>query len=342
MCRQQEKLVLIEEKRHMGFWLNAREGPPRGGFSWRNSVQHSLFVSPTSKSSRGQETMYHGAPQKSSSYFMGGIDAFPLHSHSHSHSHPALNLGEETRLGMHGQCQWASPQFAEQNLQFLSAMSPSIHTPATVNDDIFSFPSTSTESSPHMSHLTVSDRKSTSNDIDFADTGEQHHKTTLRRSQNRQAQRRFRERKEAQKSELLSRLDELQSKHDAMANKLESLRQRNTTLDSDKRRLEREVETLRKWRERILVVMADIVRKDSGIGGNGRTDESLKRVESSCSVGCWRRGVEYERSCIVMQTLLELFGEGQDSDGAGSCALERCRGDSGDEGQDTRKLKGRA
>ncbi|KAL5045875.1 hypothetical protein BDW71DRAFT_207864 [Aspergillus fruticulosus] len=269
--------------------------------------------------------MYHGVPQKPSSYFMGEIDAFPLHSHSHSHSHPTLDLGEESRLGMHGQCQWTSSQFAEQNLQLLSATSPSIHTPITANDDVFSFPSTSTESSPHMSHLTVSDRKSTSNNIDFTDSIEQHHKTTLRRSQNRQAQRRFRERKEAQKTELLSRLNELQSKHDAMANKLESMRQRNTTLDSDKRRLEREVETLRKWREKILGVMADIVHKDREISGSGRTDELLKRVESSCSVGCWRRGLEYERSCTVMQTLLELFGEEHDTagPGAGSCALER-------------------
>jgi hypothetical protein len=117
-----------------------------------------------------------------------------------------------------------------------------------------------------------------------------------------------------------------------MASKLESMRQRNTTLDSEKRRLERELETLRKWREKILAVMADIVRNDEGATG-GRMDELLKRAESSCSIGCWRRGVEYERSCIVMQTLLELFGEGLDAAGAGAgtCTLKRCRGESGDE-----------
>ncbi|KAL4735812.1 hypothetical protein BDV11DRAFT_195137 [Aspergillus similis] len=280
--------------------------------------------------------MYHGVSSKPATCFIGGCDAFQLHSHSHSH--PALDVGDAPRLGMHAQCPWTSPQFAEQNLQVIPAMSPSIQTP-TVHDDIFSFPSTSTDSSPHMAHLAVSDRQSTSNDIEFADIDGQNHKTTLRRSQNRQAQRRFRERKEAQKTELLSRLDELQSKHDVMANKLESLRQRNTTLDSEKRRLEREVDTLRKWREKILGVMADIVRSDGGSTA-GRMDELLKRVESSCSNGCWRRGVEYERSCIVMQTLLELFGEGQDNAGAGSCALRRYRGESADESRDTTDLKG--
>ncbi|KAL4767953.1 hypothetical protein BDW60DRAFT_134989 [Aspergillus nidulans var. acristatus] len=273
--------------------------------------------------------MYHSVPSKPLTCFIGGCNAFQLHSHSHSH--PALDVGDEPRLGMHAQCPWTSPQFAEQDLQAIPAMSPSIQTP-TVSDDIFSFPSTSTESSPHMSHHTVSERQSTSNDIEFAEVDEQHYKTTLRRSQNRHAQRRFRERKEAQKTELLSRLDELQSKHDAMASKLESMRQRNTTLDSEKRRLERELETLRKWREKILGVMADIVRNDEGATG-GRMDELLKRAESSCSIGCWRRGVEYERSCIVMQTLLELFGEGLDAAGAGAgtCTLKRCRGESGDE-----------
>ncbi|KAL4814993.1 hypothetical protein BDW67DRAFT_186285 [Aspergillus spinulosporus] len=183
---------------------------------------------------------------------LGGCDALQLHSHSHSH--PTLDVGDEPRLEMHAQCRWTSPQVAEQGLQVIPAMSLGIQTP-TLHDDIFSFPSTSTESSPHMPHLAVSERQSTSTDIEFVAIDEQHHKTTLRRSQNRQAQRRFRERKEAQKTELLSRLDELQSKHDAMASKLESMHRRSTTLDSEKCRLEREVDTLRKSREKILKML---------------------------------------------------------------------------------------
>ncbi|KAL4903042.1 hypothetical protein BDW74DRAFT_56070 [Aspergillus multicolor] len=296
--------------------------------------------------------MYHNAP-KTPSYYMGGIDAYsmPL-SHSHSHpaqshahphpkSHPTLDLGEESRLAHQNSLHWSSPHFAEQNLQFLSTISPGIHTP-TCTDDVFSFPSTctSTESSPHMSHLAASvsdrghDRDRQSTVYEEFEGGESVQKTTLRRSQNRQAQRRFRERKEAQKTELLSRLDELQAKHDAMAKSLESVRARNNTLEADKRRLEREVESLRKWREKILGVMADIVRRDGGGGLNGDsgTDELLKRVESSCSPGCWRKGMEYERSCIVMQTLLELFGEGQGQEGR-----LRCESHTGDEGRDSKK-----
>ncbi|RDW79074.1 putative bZIP transcription factor [Aspergillus mulundensis] len=272
--------------------------------------------------------MYHNTP-KTPSYYMGGVDAYAMPAH-HPKSHPALDLGEESRLAHPNGMHWSSPHFAEQNLQFLSTLSPPIHTPTT--DDVFSFPSTSTESSPHMSHLavSVSDRQSTSafHDAEFGE-GETVQKTTLRRSQNRQAQRRFRERKEAQKTELLSRLDELQAKHDAMAKSLESMRSRNDTIESDKRRLEKEVESLRKWREKILGVMADIVRRDGSL--NSDTDELMRRVESSCSPGCWRKGMEYERSCIVMQTLLGLFGEGQ---GQGP---ERYRCDTGDEGRDSKK-----
>ncbi|KAL4976899.1 hypothetical protein BDW66DRAFT_150656 [Aspergillus desertorum] len=198
--------------------------------------------------------MHHSVPQKPSWYFKGGLDAFPLHSHPHSQ--PAFDLGDESRLVAHGQCQWPSGQLAEQNLQLLSAMLPGIHSPMIVHDDVFSFPSTSTESSPHMSHLAASDRQSTSNGTDSADNEGRHAKTTLCRSQNRQAQRRFHEHKNAQKAELLPRLDELQSKHGAMANELEFMRRQNTTLNSDKRRLE-EVELLRKRREKILRVMAE-------------------------------------------------------------------------------------
>jgi hypothetical protein len=117
--------------------------------------------------------MYHSVPSKPLTCFIGGCNAFQLHSHSHSH--PALDVGDEPRLGMHAQCPWTSPQFAEQDLQAIPAMSPSIQTP-TVSDDIFSFPSTSTESSPHMSHHTVSEHQSTSNDIEFAEVDEQHYK----------------------------------------------------------------------------------------------------------------------------------------------------------------------
>lgn len=119
--------------------------------------------------------MYHSVPSKPATCFMGGCDAFQLHSHSHSHSRPALEVGDEPQLGMHAQCPWTSPQFAEQGLQVIPAMSPVIQSP-TYHDDIFSFPSTSTESSPHMSHHTVRERQSTSNDIEFAEIDEQHHK----------------------------------------------------------------------------------------------------------------------------------------------------------------------
>ncbi|KAL4777931.1 hypothetical protein BJX76DRAFT_363219 [Aspergillus varians] len=252
--------------------------------------------------------MFHQVPQKASSFYSAGIDTLPLSTHpAHPKSHPAMELGNESRyeeIHWVANSECVSPQFMEENMQFLPTSSPVLHT--NVREDPFPFPSTSTESSPHMSQLAMSDRQSTFNGEsgDFPDNND-HNKTSTRRSQNRQAQRRFRERKEMQKAELLSRLDKLQSKHDQMANLLEGMRKNNNTLAADKKQLEREVEMLRKWREKILGVMANIVQHDR------TSDDLLTKVATSCSVTCWRKGLEYSRTLIIMQTLLDLFDEFQ-------------------------------
>ncbi|KAL5343563.1 hypothetical protein BJX70DRAFT_114863 [Aspergillus crustosus] len=212
--------------------------------------------------------------------------------------HPHQDLGEESRLGL----QWmtnfecASPQYVGDNMQLLHTI------PSPNSDHVFSFPSTSSEASPHMSHLAVSDGHSNGDSGSPRNEGGGQ-KTTLRRSQNRQAQRRFRERKEQQKASLLTQLETLQSKHDKMSDLLLTMRQSNISLESNKTRLESEVEALRKWREKILGVMQTIVKPD------GEEDDLLMKVATSCAVGCWRWGMEYSRTVIVMQTLLGIFGE---------------------------------
>ncbi|KAL4924218.1 putative bZIP transcription factor [Aspergillus undulatus] len=245
---------------------------------------------------------------------MGGINALPLSPHpAQPESHPAMGFGDALRQDIqwigHRGC--AVPQFIDDNIQFLSDISTNLPTPTA--DDTFSFPSNSTESSPHIPRLVVSNRQTTFSDGpgDFPDTNEHslRHKTTMRRSQNRQAQRRFRERKEQQKTELLNRLDGLQSSHDRMADHLENMRRSNQILEADKGRLEREVQMLRKWRQKILGVMSDIIQQD------GTTDELLTKVATSCSTACWRNGMDYTRTFVKMQTLLELFDEFQVSAG---------------------------
>ncbi|KAL4800661.1 hypothetical protein BDV19DRAFT_383678 [Aspergillus venezuelensis] len=218
-----------------------------------------------------------------------------------------MEFGDDFRQDVH----WiphhdsAVSQYYGGNSQLITSTPTSLPTPTA--DDAFSFPSNSTDSSPHMSHLMMSDRHSTfsGDPLDYADNNNTsaHQKTTMRRSQNRKAQRRFRERKEQQKTELLNRLEELQSSQDQMANHLETMRRSNQTLEADRKRLEREVEMLRKWRQKILGVMSDVVQQDN------TADDLLVKVASSCSDACWRRGIDYSRTFVKMQTLLELFDE---------------------------------
>ncbi|KAL4882567.1 hypothetical protein BJY04DRAFT_186427 [Aspergillus karnatakaensis] len=157
-------------------------------------------------------------------------------------------------------------------------------------------------------------------------------KNTLRRSQNRQAQRRFRERKEQQKASLLAQLEALQSKHNKMAEVLETMRQSNTSLESNKRRLEKEVETLRKWREKILGVMENIVKPD------GAEDDLLMKVATSCSPDCWRRGMEYSRTVIVMQTLLGIFGDDGEGQGPQTAGLRPASSQRGGDGESSMEV----
>ncbi|KAL4935049.1 hypothetical protein BDV06DRAFT_229187 [Aspergillus oleicola] len=252
--------------------------------------------------------MFHPVSTGASPFFIGGINALPLSNNpAQSKSYPAMEHGEDFRPD----AQWVSqpdcvvPQFYGENTQFLTSTPTSLPTPTA--DDVFSFPSTSTDSSPHISHLMMSDRQSTFNgdQIDFPDNDDNsvHHKTTMRRSQNRKAQRRFRERKEQQKTELLERLEELQISQGQMANHLETMRRSNQTLEADKKRVEREVEMLRKWRQKVIGVMSDIVQQDT------TADDLLVKVATSCSDACWRRGIDYSRTFVKMQTLLELFDE---------------------------------
>ncbi|KAL2830509.1 hypothetical protein BDW59DRAFT_158423 [Aspergillus cavernicola] len=236
-------------------------------------------------------------PHHISSYFVGGMDEISLSSHPAQLKIPTTELGDESRMGVphwiaHPECLLPSD----------------LTTPTTGTDDVFSFPSSSTGSSPHMSQLSVLKDGELPDGEEFG----HHHKATVRRSQNRQAQRRFRERKEQQKTALVTTLEDVQSKHDELADLINRVRQTNRSLETDKKRLEREVDTLRKWRQKILGVMSDLVQEDRS------ADDLLTKVATSCSITCWRKGIQYSRTYIIMQTLLSLFEEFQIPTGSSS------------------------
>ncbi|KAL2854191.1 hypothetical protein BJX68DRAFT_264929 [Aspergillus pseudodeflectus] len=198
------------------------------------------------------------------------------------------------------------------DLPLLSSVSPTIRAPGA-EDILFSSSSSTSTSSPQMSGLRVRDSQSASAEADEHPDDEcmVNPKNKNRRTQNRQAQRRFRERKEQQKTALLTRLEDLQHKHDELATLLTTFRTKNHTLETEQIRLTREVDVLRKWRRKLLSLMSDLVRQDE------MANDQLTTIAKSCSDTCWRRGIEYSRLLITMQTLLSLFEELQISPDGG-------------------------
>jgi hemerythrin-like domain-containing protein len=92
---------------------------------------------------------------------------------------------------------------------------------------------------------------------------------------------------------------------------LTTFRTKNHTLETEQTRLTREVDVLRKWRRKLLSLMSDLVRQDE------MANDQLTTIAKSCSDTCWRRGIEYSRLLITMQTLLSLFEELQISPDGG-------------------------
>ncbi|KAL2819735.1 hypothetical protein BJX63DRAFT_428514 [Aspergillus granulosus] len=190
------------------------------------------------------------------------------------------------------------------DIPLLSPVSPTLQGPGA-EDILFSSGSSTSTSSPHMSELCVRDSQcATAEQGEAPDEGKQGPtRLKTRRTQNRQAQRRFRERREQQKTALLTRLEELQSKYDEITTLVATIKQENRGLETDKTRLSREVDVLRKWRRKLLSLMADLVRQDE------MANDQLTTIAKSCSDTCWRRGIEYSRLLITMQTLLSVFEE---------------------------------
>ncbi|KAL3455808.1 hypothetical protein BJX64DRAFT_294684 [Aspergillus heterothallicus] len=203
------------------------------------------------------------------------------------------------------------------DLPLLTPVSPTIRAPGAEDILSFSSGSSTSTSSPHMSDLCVRDLQSTTaepGDLPDDECKGQPTKLKARRTQNRQAQRRFRERKEQQKTALLTRLEDLQSKHEEITAALATIRQQNHVLETDKTRLSREVDVLRRWRRKLLSLMSDLVKQDE------MANDQVTTIARSCSDTCWRKGIEYSRLLITMQTLLSLFEELQispDGDGVG-------------------------
>ncbi|PTU17175.1 hypothetical protein P175DRAFT_0560861 [Aspergillus ochraceoroseus IBT 24754] len=234
--------------------------------------------------------------------------------HDKTHSRQATVLGSDCWLGNkpwdamfpeNSGC--SSPRIMTGSMHYLSSEHPTSAAPAS--DEGFSQSSSSNLSSPHMPELSINRDSIPSGATEvaqqLADGSQfmQRHKDTERRSQNRQAQRRFRERKEQEKSQLLSNLDKLQAENDRFSERLAQIQRKYLDMETEKRRLQTEVEMLRRWQQKITGLMSDIVQQDQP------TDDFLEMISTSCSSTCWQRGMKQSRVFIIMQTLLSVFEE---------------------------------
>ncbi|KAL3482740.1 hypothetical protein BJX62DRAFT_245578 [Aspergillus germanicus] len=242
--------------------------------------------------------MYCDTTHGSSSFYTGGI---------------ALDMSPADS-DLAGTAQWDPTSI--RLVDDIPLLSPdSSNDPISGADDLLSFPSASfkLDSSPSASDISVRDPHSapTLTEADDLPCDEPPAKVKTRRSQNRQAQRRFRERKQQQETTLMTRLQELQSENDELSLFITTLKQENCILESDKSRLYQEVELLRKWRSKLFGLMSKLVKEDE------MTNDQQTTISRSCSNTCWRRGSEYLRLMVTMQTLLSLFDDLQLVSGGG-------------------------
>ncbi|KAL2842933.1 hypothetical protein BJY01DRAFT_248885 [Aspergillus pseudoustus] len=234
----------------------------------------------------------HGT-SASASFYSGGLTLDTPYGHDDQQHDPQWDTSSIPLLG--------------DTFPLPSPISPPTRTPGGAADDyLSSHPSVSSTSTPQMPEGSVRDSQHPSpteaDALPNDDDGGIPPKAKVRRSQNRQAQRRFRERRQEQNAALLTRLDELQSRHDEIAARATSLKQENCALATEKTRLTREVELLRRWRRKLHDLMYDLVQQD-------KMASDLANITRGCPDTCWRRGVEYSRLLITMQTLLSLFEE---------------------------------
>ncbi|GIK00077.1 hypothetical protein Aspvir_004092 [Aspergillus viridinutans] len=124
-----------------------------------------------------------------------------------------------------------------------------------------------------------------------------------RQSQNREAQRRFRERRGQERIQLRKKMEELRAENDALSRLLAETKNANLKLEVDNKRLTKELETLRRRWQDVLRLMADMVQQETGEGGSPTSCSSGTSSSSS------RKEVQGLRSSIMMQMLVLLFDE---------------------------------
>ncbi|KAK9587188.1 hypothetical protein V6Z92_006115 [Aspergillus fumigatus] len=133
--------------------------------------------------------------------------------------------------------------------------------------------------------------------------------SNCRQSQNREAQRRFRERREQERIQLRKRMEELRAENDALSRMLAEEKNATLKLEVDNEQLTKELETLRRRWQDVLRLMADMVQQEEEeVVREGDSPSTWSSSSSSWSSSS-RKEVQGLRSSIMMQMLVLLFDE---------------------------------
>ncbi|KAE8148636.1 hypothetical protein BDV25DRAFT_141595 [Aspergillus avenaceus] len=139
-----------------------------------------------------------------------------------------------------------------------------------------------------------------------------------RQTQNRAAQRRFRERREQERLQARAQLEELRTENDRLTEQFELNRDKGKRLEEENERLKSELHVLRKRWQAALRLMSDMVQQDDRAAGllSPTTDPSSSSASSpsssispSASACALQRDMQSLRSSVMMQTLVSLFDE---------------------------------
>lgn len=96
-------------------------------------------------------------------------------------------------------------------------------------------------------------------------------------------------------------LEKLQTENIQISNLLEQSQKQCLTLEAGTKQLQVEAELLRRWQQKVMCSMAELVQLGDPM------DDILTVPVSGCSYECWRKGMQQLRAFVAMKTLASLL-----------------------------------
>lgn len=97
--------------------------------------------------------------------------------------------------------------------------------------------------------------------------------------------------------------EKLKEENLQISNLLAQSKKQCLSLEASIKQCKAEAEILRRWRQRVMCSMAELIPSKDTFEG------MLTDTAEGCSYDCWRTGMEQLRAIIAMRTLASLFRE---------------------------------